>query len=79
MILVTINLVLIKVLTTELGTPMKKLIRTWLEATPSTIKSNRHHKKKRVKIGKKKETINGPRRYQDCLVMMLQLSILKGL
>lgn len=78
MILVTINLALIKVLTMELGTPMKKLIRTWLEATPSTINSNRH-KKKRVKIGKKKETINGPRRYQDCLVMMLQLSILKDL
>ena len=78
MILVTINPALIKVLTMELGTPMKKLIRTWLEATPSTINSNRH-KKKRVKIGKKKETINGPRRYQDCLVMMLQLSILKGL
>lgn len=78
MILVTINPALIKVLTMELGTPMKKLIRTWLEATPSTINSNRH-KKKRVKIGKKKETINGPRRYQDCLVMMLQLSILKDL
>ena len=78
MILVTINPALIKVLTMELGTPMKKLIRTWLEATPSTINSNRH-KKKRVKIGKKKETIHGPRRYQDCLVMMLQLSILKGL
>lgn len=78
MILVIINLALIKVLTMELGTPMKKLIRTWLEATPSTINSNRH-KKKRVKIGKKKETINGPRRYQDCLVMMLQSSILKDL
>ena len=78
MILVTINPALIKVLTMELGTPMKKLIRTWLEATPSTINSNRH-KKKRVKIGKKKETINGPRRYQDCLVMMLQSSILKDL
>lgn len=79
MILVTINLVLIKVLTMELGTLMKKLIRTWLEATPSTINSNLHHKRKRVKIGKKMETINGPRRYQDCLVMMLQLSILKAL
>ena len=75
--ILAISLVSIKVHTMELETLTKRPIRTWLEATPSTINNNLLHKKKRIKIDRKKEAISGPRKFQDCLVMMLLLNILK--
>ncbi len=58
---------------------MKKLVKIWLEAIPSTIKKDLLRDKRRTRIERRKETVNGQRKYPDYLVMMHQLSILKAL